>query len=593
MAVNQYFQDELKYLRELGKEFSEQNPGLSKFLSSQGDDPDVERLFEGFAFLTGRIRQKLDDELPEITHSLINLLWPNYLSPVPCMSILQFEAIEQALSVKQTIPRDCEVESVKVEGTDCKFKSCYDVDMYPISVSDAKTELRSHGAVLDLSFELDAGVASDAMGLDYLRLYLHCDQDRAMAQGLYLWLFNYLETVELSVYIGGRSKPQKTTLPASCIKPVGFEPEQALLPGDNSTFSGYRLIQEYFQLPEKFLFFDITEISELLQQKKIERFSFRFTFSRQFDQQVRVSKDDFRLFCTPIVNLYQGSAEPVRIAHQQQDYMLRPQYKNLQHVEIFSVEEVTGRIKGNPTLIDYPSFESFEHEVDKSMISERIFHKIVRKPSVLEEGMDTHISFVSPIDRHVELRSETISVTLMCTNRRLAETLRVGEICHDTGTSPGFAQFKNITQVTPALSPPLQGGLHWRLIANMALHYHSLASVDALRVLLRYYDFKAFTDRQAQRTNQQMMKGIEDIKVQNVDRIFKGIPVRGLKTTLSMRESQFGSKGHQGEASMYQFACVLNGYFKQYAQLNTFHRLEVKGLESGETYLWEPKRWGQ
>lgn len=593
MAVNQYFQDELKYLRELGKEFSEKNPGLSKFLSSQGDDPDVERLFEGVAFLTGRIRQKLDDELPEITHSLINLLWPNYLNPVPSMSILQFEAIEQALSVKQCIPRDCEVESVKVEGTNCQFKSCYDVDMYPISVSDAKMEMQSNGAVLDLSFELDAGVASDAMKLDYLRLYLHCDQDRASAQGLYLWLFNYLENVELSVYFGGRKQPQIITLPVSCIKPVGFEPQQALLPGDSSTFSGYRLIQEYFQLPEKFLFFDITQISDILQQPKIERFSFRFTFSRQFDQQLRLSKDDFRLFCTPIVNLYQGSAEPVRIAHRQQDYMLRPQYKNLQHVAIFSVEEVTGRVKGNSALIDYPLFESFQHEVDNSMNSEPIFHKIVRKPSVLEDGMDIHISFVSAIERHVELRCEIVSINLTCTNRTLPETLRVGDICHDTGTSPGFAQFKNITQITPALSPPLQAGLHWRLIANMALHYHSLASKDALRVLLRYYDFKAFTDRQAQRSNQQMMKGIKDIKVENVDRIFKGIPVRGIKTTLSLIESQFGSKGQQGEASMYQFACVLNGYFKQYAQLNAFHRLEVKGVESGETYLWDPKRWGQ
>ncbi len=594
MAFNQYFQDELKYLRELGKTFSEQNPGLSKFLSSQGDDPDVERLFEGFAFLTGRIRQKLDDELPEITHSLINLLWPNYLNPVPCMSILQFTPFEQALSIKKTIPKHCDIESIAVEKTSCRFSSCYDVDLYPINITDAKAGSLSDGASLDLSFALDQGVASDAMGLDYVRLYLHCDQDRVLAQTLYLWLFNYLEDVELSIYVGGRSKPEKMTLPKHCVQPVGFAPEQALLPGDNSTFSGYRLLQEYFQLPEKFLFFDIADddMKAALQQPKVQRFSFKFRFSRQFDEQLRVSKDDFRLFCTPIVNLYQSDADPIRINHQQQDYMLRPQHKNLQHVEIFSVGAVTSRIKGNAEVIHYPSFESFEHELDKSLLSERVFHKVVRKPSVLEEGMDAHMSFVSAVNSPVALQSETISVNLVCTNRRLPETLRVGEICHDTGTSPGFAHFTNITQVTPALSPPIEGGLHWRLIANMALHYHSLESLDAFRVLIRYYDFRAFTNRQAQRSNEQMMQGIEAIEVQNVDRIFKGIAVRGLKTTLSLRESQFGSKGQQGEANMYQFACVLNGYFKQYAQLNSFHRLEVNGLDSGETYRWEQNRWG-
>lgn len=590
MAINSYYQDELTYLRELGEQFAQTNPGLSKFLATQGSDPDVERLFEGFAFLTGRIRQKLDDQLPEITHSLINLLWPNYLNPVPCMSMLEFTPYEYALTAKQTIKRHSAVDSVEVDKSKCTFRTCYDVDVYPIEITDAQVDLRTDGAVLDLDFELAPSVASDAIELDYLRLYLHCNNDRIKAQTLYLWLFNYLDAVDLSIHFAGKDKAYKVSLPTSCIKPVGFADNQALLPDDSKSFSGYRLLQEYFQLPEKFLFFDITELA-CLRQAKITKFTVRFKFNRQFEQQIKVKATDIRLYCTPIVNLFNGSADPIRYIPEQQDYMVRPKHKNIEQIDIFSVGDVTTRLKGNPNVIDYPAFESFEHEIQKSAGSTQTFHKITRKPSVLGEGLDTHITFVNAASQTIPLQAQTVSVDLVCSNRRLPEKLAIGDINCYTTTSPSIASFSNISHVTPALSPPLQGGLHWRLIANMALHYHSLNSIDAFRMLIHYYDFKAFTHRQAQRTNQQMMLGIEDIKVESIDRIIKGVPIRGLKTTLLMRESQFGSKGQQGEANMYQFACVLNGYFKQYAELNSFHLLEVIALDCGEHYVWESKRW--
>ncbi|HEX9593485.1 MAG TPA: type VI secretion system baseplate subunit TssF, partial [bacterium] len=86
---NKYYQDELAFLREMGEEFAAAHPQVAHMLAAHGTDPDVERLLEGFAFLTGRIRQKLDDELPEITHTLMGLLWPHYLRPIPAMSVVE------------------------------------------------------------------------------------------------------------------------------------------------------------------------------------------------------------------------------------------------------------------------------------------------------------------------------------------------------------------------------------------------------------------------------------------------------------------------------------------------------------------------
>src|SRR4030095_3561713 len=95
---NPYYQEELAYLREMGKEFAAAHPAVAHMLESSGADPDVERLLEGVAFLTGRVRQKLDDEIPELFQSLMSLLWPHYLRPVPSTSILQFTPMVEQLS---------------------------------------------------------------------------------------------------------------------------------------------------------------------------------------------------------------------------------------------------------------------------------------------------------------------------------------------------------------------------------------------------------------------------------------------------------------------------------------------------------------
>src|SRR5262249_18676828 len=76
LVFNKYYQDELAYLRELGREFAQAYPQLAPMLADRGGDPDVERLLEGTAFLTARVREKLDDELPEAIHAIAELIFP-------------------------------------------------------------------------------------------------------------------------------------------------------------------------------------------------------------------------------------------------------------------------------------------------------------------------------------------------------------------------------------------------------------------------------------------------------------------------------------------------------------------------------------
>ena len=121
----------------------------------------------------------------------------------------------------------------------------------------------------------------------------------------------------------------------------------------------------------------------------------------------------------------------------------------------------------------------------------------------------------------------------------------------------------------------------------MAINYVSLASVDSLRTILSTYDFRAFFDRQAERASKQRMDAIERVHVVPADSFYKGSVMRGLHTVFSLRESHFA-----GEGDMYLFASILNHFLALAANINSFHRLEVRGVQHGEIYQW-PAMMGQ
>ena len=112
--VLRYYEAEMRYLREAGKEFAQAHPDRARLLNIDrvGErDPHVERLFEGFAFLLGRLRQKLDDELPELTEGLVSMLWPHYLRMIPSLSILEVSPEFSVLQRHETLAAGLEVLS--------------------------------------------------------------------------------------------------------------------------------------------------------------------------------------------------------------------------------------------------------------------------------------------------------------------------------------------------------------------------------------------------------------------------------------------------------------------------------------------------
>ncbi|QUM80162.1 type VI secretion system baseplate subunit TssF [Moritella sp. 5] len=575
MSNSRYFQSELTYLKEAGNEFSKQHPQLANFLSESTYDPDVERLLEGFAFLTGRIREKIDDEYPELTQSLMTLLWPHYTRSIPSMCIAQLTPNSGGVTEKTRVASGVEMASKLVDGTKCIFKTCYNVDLYPIQINSVKQENSRSSSVISLNLSVENDLELARIGLDTLRFYLN--GERYISMSIFLWLFRYLDYIELDTGDGSRKR-----LPASMISPVGYSDDESLLPYGENSFAGYRLLQEYFSLPEKFMFFDLNGLDWLkgLPQRNTVKIS--FVFSRALPLDVVIKDKHFKLNCTPIVNLFDKDADPIRVEHKQTQYKVRPQSLNQDHYEVYSINNVDSWDNNERKRKQLLEFESFEHQVNTFEKQDYYKSNVAERAS--GSGFERYISFYTHQNEITNLSSETVLMKLTCSNANLPERLIIGDITYSTQNSPGYASFTNISKPTASVSPNINGALQWQLISNMSLNYLSLTNIDALKVLLSTYDFNANSDRQSQRTSQQRLDGIKNIFTVPIERIYKGVSIRGMKIKMDMNSSMFTNEG-----DMFLFASVLNEFIRLYASINSFTELEVENVVNNEVYNWSSK----
>ncbi len=579
---NKYYQDELQFLRELGEEFAKANPSAAHYLSTTSRDPDVERMLEGFAFLSARVRQKLDDEFPELAHSLMRLLWPHYLRPVPAMSILEFQPVLQALRQSQTVESGCEVQSTPVEGTPCRFRTTGAVKLHPLSLDDAGLDVRSTGlSRLRLTFKLWNQAKPESLAFDPLRLYLH--GDAALTYALHYHLSRHV--LEARVVAGpepidsldSRFRPIE-------VRPAGFGEDEALLPYPVGVFPGYRLLQEYFALPEKFLFFDLIGLDAAAGILDEETFTVDIRFDRALPPSLRPSREEVRLYCTPIVNLFPNDGDPMKLDRSQTEYRVRPSGSNPFHYEIFSVDHVGLIAPGTVEEVEVPDFQSFEHFREEG---DSTFHLVRLRPSVVDDRVDTYVSFVDADGQGTLPESQTVTFQLTCTNRRLPEALQLGDISVPTDSSPAFVKFRNITVPTVSVMPPLGTDLHWRLISHLSLNYVSLVDVEALRGVLELYNFQVLRDPRAARANTRRLQGIQALRAEPAEALVRGSVVRGTAITMEALEDHFA-----GEGDLFLFASVLNEFLSLHATLNSFTQFSVHGLQSGERNEW-PHRIGR
>lgn len=598
-----YYERELDYLRKSAAQFAEKHPKVASRLvlePTKCEDPHVERLLEAFAFLAARVHLKIDDEFPEITEALLSVVYPQLVRPIPSMSVVEFQLDPDKgkLTSGLRIERNSPLYSKPINGVPCTFRTCYDVTLWPITVAAA--ELRSPSQLkpavksldspwaIRLELQCSPDVTFSSLKPDRLRFYL--DGESGLVNTIYELLFCRLNRI-LVRDMGAAQSQSTVTLPASALRAVGFAQDEGMIPYPSSSFSGHRLLMEYFAFPEKFFFIDLRldsladagfsgKIEVIFLLSEIER------TGRLQRLELELSKKTFRLGCTPIANLFSQVAEPIQLNQRRVEYPIVPDVRRPYAVEIFSVDEVAGIDSSNQKISRYEPFYSLRHFARKD---DRSAFWLARRRHATRPNDDGTDVFLSLIDLNLVTaapEATTLSVRATCTNRDLPARLPFGNQDSDFEME-GAATMKRIVALrkpTAPIRPAVGKGVLWRLVSHLSLNYLSLVEEgkDALQEILRLYD----VGRTAY--SQNVIQSITQIKSRpTFARLVseEGISfARGLRIDLELDEDQFSGGG------AFLFAAVLERFFGLAASLNSFTQLSVTTTQRKEgLHEWQPR----
>jgi len=566
MSFNKYYQSELQNLRELAREFSLEHPAIAPMLSGQTSDPDVERLLEGVAFLTGLLRQKLDDEFPEIIHGLTDIIFPHYLKPIPSASIVTFEP-KPSLQETLIVPGGISLASKPVEKTECVFRTCFQLEVHPLRIIAAESvKVSDQTNQIKLTFELTAGQL-ETWDPSCLSFYL--GGPYAQAADLFILLTRYLQKTTLRSMDGIPCE-----LPRSALRRTGFNKENHLIPFPNQGHTGYRLLQEYFLIPQKFLFLELRGWEQWKNRGYGNRFEICFDIAQGPIRFPKVDISQFALFSTPVLNLFPHKAEPIMLLHYKDKIRIRPDRVRHGNYLVHSVNNVFGFSQGQVKKKQYKPLT-----MRSSSDSDTVMYQVSRSLSAIDNSPEVLLSLSYPHGIS-DFRQETLTIEIFCTNGNLPERLQLGDICQHTSDSPELLEFRNITTPTIPIEPVIQGNALWNFLSHLSLNLTSYSSHEDMKKLLSLYIFEG-KDKARTSANMKRIESIEGMAMKPSDRLIEGLLMRGQEIELLLRKDHFASVG-----DMLLFCSILDLFFSEFSSFNTFTRLIIKETITGEQFVW-------
>ncbi len=611
-----YYNRELAFVREMGQEFAQEHPKIASRLGMSGTevaDPYVERLLEGFALLSGRIQLKMDAEFPRFSERLLELVYPHYLAPTPSMGIVKFHPSENdgGMSEPFTLPRHSLLRAPISRGqvTACQFRTAHAVELQPIRLSQAAIEGPSGNERIPQS-------PAKSMGRLRLELESHCQRK-----------FSQIDMDQLPIYIGGpfnralqllelicgrrigvtvhwshNSQEHSVHLPASAVEGMGFDPDEALIPYEEHSFSGYRLLHEYFACPDRYRFFRLCGLRSVLQRVETNRLQITIHFDRECPELEKVvSLDHFHLFCTPVINLFRKRGDRVVVSLANFEHHLLGDRTRPLDYEIYSVASIQGYAADNSAVQSF--WPIYETRGTPHQPHGESYFSVRREPrklsyAALHHGPRTgYIGseiYTQIVDRqHAPHASQLVRIApdMLCSNRDLPMLIPdSAKREFQLAVSAPVECVELISQLTRPSPAIAERKSTWRLISHLQLNFHTLtdsspsAGASAMRELLALYaglSQGAATEHVEAVTS--MCVAPVHVRVPQPGPIVYG---RGVDIGLQVERSKFAG------ASPWLFGAVLEQFFARHTGINCATRLAMRTLEHGDFAQW-PVRMGK
>jgi type VI secretion system protein ImpG len=610
-----HYESELSYLREMGAEFAKSYPKIAARLGMDEIevlDPYVERLLEGSAFLSARVQLELDLQFPSFTNHLLEIVYPHYLAPTPSMMIAKLEPdmANPALDDGFVVPRQTALRSDLAEGAQsaCTFKTASDLTLWPVEISEAEY-IDGRGALVA------AGVAHESSARAAIRLRIRRPNGQPISE---------LILDRLNIFLGGQGAKgwqlhellctQTTGLIARStnrradwtldlkgkIEPRGFDTEEALLPTPRQSFDGYRLLQEYFAMPERFHFVDLCGLSRGLARTEGPEMDVYILLRDGMPSiAAGVTPDAFSLNCVPAINLFEKRCDRVHVTtNDVEHHVVVDRTANLDF-EIFSVQSVIGISEDGEENTPFRPFYSSDdftpvgggfpaYYTQKRKMRQRSERERLKGARTTYLGSESYLALVDANQGPYAADLTQLSVKALVTNRDLPMLLSTG--AKDLFHLPDGGPIESVsTPVTPTRPRPTiaQGDASWRLVSHLSLNYLSIINdkegdgAQALREMIGLYA------PVGDRISDMQLEGILSVSSRPIVRRMTdevlSTAVRGLEIKIECDESFFEG------TSVYLIGAVLERFFRKYATINSFTETVLTTQQRGEIARWRPE----
>lgn len=611
----EYYNRELAYLRELGAEFSAAFPKVAGRLSLRElevADPYVERLLEGFSFLTARVQMKMDAEFPRLSQRILEMVCPHYLAPTPAMMVVEIEpsASEGSTESGYTLPAGSMLRSRQIHGeqTPCEFRTGHELTLWPIQLTQAGLG----GPVLDLppvasgpgidaaghlrlTLKTLGGLAFKDLSLDKLEVYIAGTDDVASH------LQELIHESLLGIVVHDAQNPNQVwaSLQPDALRPEGYQQSQALLPYSHRAFQGHRLLHEYFAFPARFRFFSIGGLAQAFQ--KVSGDSVAITLLLRKSQpklEAVVNHRNFLLHCTPAINLFERNTDRIHLSPEVNEYHVVVDRTRPRDFEVYSVLSVTGHAEGQ---VHDRSFVPLYNSVHGIRPEEQAYFATRREPRLFSEraarlgprtqylGSELFLSLVDQRSAPFAHDLKQLSVRTLCTNRDLPLLMSINNedgdmVCVDSAPVGRIRIVAGPSRPTVSVA---DNEITWRLISHLSLNYLGMTDLSEEEGAATLRELMGLYLNQGDQSLQGQINGIKNMGIEPITRRLTQhnqlIYGRGVGVRVTVDESSFAG------VSPWPLLSVLETFFSRHVGINSFAELSVHSRQRGKVAQWRAR----
>lgn len=607
-----HYNDELTHLREVGAEFAQEFPKIAARLSLDGmevADPYVERLLEGFAFLAARIQLKLEAEQPRFVQHLLETVYPGFLSPVPSMMVARMrpDPLDPNLARGFTLKRGSALTSELARGqnTRCEFRTAHEVTLWPIAIESV--QYFSHASDLPLAhlpvarqlrgglrikLKLHGGLKYRQLKLDHLPFFISAPDDVAFR------LHELVLGSTLATWVAGPAASASAGFAdAQSLQPLGFDDEQALLPETLRGFSGNRLLQELAAMPQRFLFFEVSDLARRLAAVEGDEAEIVILFSRgEAALESLVDAGSLALFCTPAINLFPKRLDRIQLGTSAWEHHVVPDRTRPMDYEVHTLESVTGYGVAQVAEQKFlPLYASYHEEAR----SQGAYYTLRREPRLLSSrqrqdgprsayvGQEAFLSLVDPHNAPYREDIRQLSVSALVTNRDLPALLPGAASTWVLDAAGPAGRIETLRGPTRPVQRPARGDIAWAMVSLLTLNYLSIAGDDPKRAAAALRSLLTLHGPEQDPAWNKQVDSIQWVEARSVVRRlpFPGPLTFGCGVEVTALVDELGFQG----SSAYLMGSVLDRFFARHASANSFCETVLRSASRGEILRSKPR----